>query len=256
MYSTAKWPPPSDPTAKKKGGEQFLDDAKSRRGAKHKALERARGSQLRESALTAPAATERPEVDVEVGRPAPSPCASSTSSLSRFLSCPAATATKHVHQTTSAVVLRCLLARKQSAPHATRRTCLYLRALLSFPAEIHEHGSPSPPALQARQSPRPECGYGFSAAIFTETATIYLRSFSCFRCFLHTSALASRFSPLASRFSLLASCPRSKPSDTFGYCPSTRCNKITRRNIGFWAFGEGDARARGAMLWRPVGPRA
>ena len=125
----------------------------------------------------------------------------------------------------------------------------------SFPAEIHEHGSPSPPALQARQSPRPKCGYGFSAAISTETATIYLRSFSCFRCFLHTSALASRFSPLASRFSLLASCPRSKPSDTFGYCPSTRCNKITRRNIGFWAFGEGDARARGAMLWRPVGPR-
>ena len=95
-----------------------------------------------------------------------------------------------------------------------------------------------------------------SRDLYRESQPISLRSFSCFRCFLHTSTLASRFSPLASRFSLLASCPRSKPSDTFGYCPSTRCNKITRRNIGFWAFGEGDARARGAMLWRPVGPRA
>ena len=42
-----------------------------------------------------------------------------------------------------------------------------------------------------------------------------------------------------------------KPTDTFDYCPSTRCKKTTRCNTSFCGFVEGDTEApRGAVLWR------
>ena len=41
-----------------------------------------------------------------------------------------------------------------------------------------------------------------------------------------------------------------KLTDTFGYCPSTRCKKTTRCNTSFCGFVGGDTEApRGAVLW-------
>ena len=170
--------------------------------------------------------------------------------------------TKHVHQTTSPVVLRCPLVRQLLAPEANVSRFAH-RASFS-PAEIHEHGSsPSPPAsstaIPTPPSNRVQVGTG-SHRLKTQAPPIYcafVRLHLLFSVHFCTRflLLASCFSLLASRFLLLAFCflhsQARKPTDTFDYCPSTRCKKTTRCNTSFCGFVEGDTEApRGAVLWR------
>ena len=114
--------------------------------------------------------------------------------------------TKHVHQTTSPVVLRCPLVRQLLAPEAN--VSRFARRASFSPAEIHEHGSsPSPPAsstaIPTPPSNRVQVGTG-SHRLKTQAPPIY-----CAFVRLHllfSVHFCTRFLLLTSCFSLLASC--------------------------------------------------